>query len=117
MGPLKELSRVQYMSYANVSEGEHHLPHTPGLPVGIVVTRHNFSCAKAVKIVFQGIPGQEHPKPPGLCELRCCAANSSGPNRQLGIKVLGDGEAPWYPLCAEPLAAPAHQVHIHVEHR
>ena len=40
MGPLKELSRVQYMSYANVSEGEHHLPHTPGLPVGIVVTRH-----------------------------------------------------------------------------
>ena len=40
MGPLKELSRVQYMSYANVSEGEHHLPHTPGLPAGIVVRIH-----------------------------------------------------------------------------
>ena len=40
MGPLKELSRVQYMSYANVSEGEHHLPHTPELPAGIVVRIH-----------------------------------------------------------------------------
>ena len=61
MGPLKELSRVQYMPYANVSEGEHHLPHTPGLPVGIVVTRHMpISPALSPSALFSK-PGQEHP--------------------------------------------------------
>ena len=71
MGPLKELSRVQYMSYANVSEGEHHLPHTPGLPVGIVVTRHMpISPALSPSALFSK-PGQEHPVVGGLCELRC----------------------------------------------
>ena len=61
MGPLKELSRVQYMSYANVSEGELRPSSHPWTP-----SRHR--CYQAY-------------------------ANFS---------------------CAEPLAAPAHQVHIHV---
>ena len=81
MGPLKELSRVQYMSYANVSEGEHHLPHTPGLPVGIVVrihlvgtvivvTRHMpISPALSPSALFSK-PGQEHPVVGDLCELQ-----------------------------------------------
>ena len=54
MGPLKELSRVQYMSYANVHKGEHHLPHTPLSSSLIAMSSASFWFTNGFSLAFNG---------------------------------------------------------------